>query len=178
LESVLLSWDHAFDRWLDGYRTASWTAIFIWLTQWGAGPCLCAVMTSASGFLYAARRSCLLLPLWLGFAGTEAVTWSLKYVVARERPDFALGVIAQSPSFPSAHAAGAAVVYGLVACALVRCMTTVLERKLTVIIAVSLILLIGFSRIYLNVHYLSDVIAGWLIGVVWVALAWRWMRRL
>jgi undecaprenyl-diphosphatase len=179
VETTLIhSLDVSFDTWLNAYRMAPWTAVLIWFTHWGAGPTLIAVMTTTSGFVYAAGRYRMLLPLWLGFAGAEALTWSLKYAVARERPDFLLGVTAQSPSFPSAHAAGAAVVYGLLACALIRLIKTVQARKIVVLMASALILLIGFSRIYLNVHYVSDVMAGWLIGLSWVGLAWLWLRRI
>jgi len=135
-------------------------------------------MITASGFIYITGRRLLLLPLWLGFAGAEAVTWSLKYAVARERPEFLLGVTAQSPSFPSAHSAGSAVVYGLVACALLHSTTNPQQRQVMIVVAITLILLIGFSRIYLNVHYLSDVIVGWLIGAAGVGLTWLWIRRI
>jgi len=73
-----------------------------------------------------------------------------------------------SPSFPSGHALFAACVFGGLAVLLTDRMETRLLQILVWVIAVSLILLVGLSRVYLGVHYPSDVLAGYAIGVIWV----------
>src|SRR4051812_44365510 len=96
-------------------RTQPWLAILLWLTALGAGPTLVAVMVTASGMLWAHRRTHLLPTLWIAFLGTEAATWTLKFLIGRHRPEFVTAAKASSPSFPSAHAAGSLAVYAAVA---------------------------------------------------------------
>jgi membrane-associated phospholipid phosphatase len=73
-----------------------------------------------------------------------------------------------SPSFPSGHALYAASVLGGLAVLLTARMERRLLQLLLWLITVSLILLVGLSRVYLGVHYPSDVLAGYAIGVIWV----------
>lgn len=96
---------------------------------------------------------------------TNGVVDLLKILFGRPRPlvglDAALGL-----SFPSGHAAGAVVIYGLLAYIANRCWIRARPARLVVtLLAVLLILATGFARIYLRVHYPSDVLAGWSIGL-------------
>ena len=109
---------------------------------------------------------------WLTALGGAAIlTVGLKHTFARPRPDFAQPFPAEFVwSFPSGHAMGALVVYGMAAYLLARWLKGTLSRLLLVGIAGALGLLIGFSRLYLGVHYFSDVLAGYAIGLVWLAV--------
>ena len=97
-------------------------------------------------------------------AGAEALDGILKIQFHRQRPEPFFGLLAPpSYSFPSGHA--------LLSCCLYGALATVAgtRRRLTRCAAAVLILAIGASRVYLGVHYPSDVIAGYLVAIVWMA---------
>jgi len=86
----------------------------------------------------------------------------------RERPSiFEWGTHAASSSFPSGHAMSATVVYGTVAYLLARLQKHAWSRTITLILAVVMIVLICLTRLYLGVHYPSDVLGGIIIGLAW-----------
>jgi len=105
--------------------------------------------------------------------------WMLKAAFARARP----AVVPHlrevfSPSFPSGHALESAAVYLTLGAMLMR----LAERRLTkiycVAMAMFLTLLVGASRVYLGVHYPTDVLAGWIVGLFWASICWLVERRL
>jgi undecaprenyl-diphosphatase len=114
------------------------------------------------------HRGALLVVVTL--AGAGLLNWLLKFSFARVRPEsFFDYPLPGSPSFPSGHALYAASVFGGLAVLLAaRVRNRLLELAIWVV-AISLILLVGMSRVYLGVHYPSDVLAGYAIAVVWVS---------
>ncbi|GAC1338601.1 MAG: hypothetical protein NVSMB18_05290 [Acetobacteraceae bacterium] len=153
------------------FRNRLVLAGFAWLTQVATGGAGSAVALVASGLFWSDGRTRLILPLWLAFAGAQTTTWSLKFITARVRPPFLEGVTAASPSFPSAHATVSAAVYGVLALATAEGLPEHL-RWIVYAAAGLLILLIWFSRMILSLHYLTDVLAGGVIGLAWVVLGW------
>lgn len=108
-------------------------------------------------------------------AGTIAIltlitTSLLKLVLRRARPanDYVRGMLFQTFSFPSGHAAGAVVSYGLAAAIIAGKWPELAIASW--IIAIFLWIMIGLSRIYLGAHYASDVIGGWIVGSVGLIL--------
>src|SRR5689334_6561201 len=163
--------DGAVNAFFEPWRTQPWLGIFIWLTTLGTGAALTAVMVTGSGLLWAHRRGGLIPPLWICFLGTEATTWTLKFAVGRSRPEFLTTARASSPSFPSAHSAGSLAVYAIVAWVIARDAPEPGTARWIRTAVGLLILVIGFSRIFLSVHYLTDVVGGFLVGLFWVVLA-------
>jgi len=109
--------------------------------------------------------------VWLAVAmtGALALDMTLKYAYHRTRPTAYFGVEPQSYSFPSGHALCSFCFYGVMA-GLLSARTKSLPWRLAIWIAAALLVIaIGLSRIYLGVHYPSDVIAGYLAAAVWVA---------
>ena len=107
--------------------------------------------------------------LAIAVAGAGILEFALKLCFQRARPVPFFDIPApHSYSFPSGHALGALCFYGMLA----HEMTAVTDRRalqwLLWMVAVIMILVIGFSRIYLGVHYPSDVVAGYVAGVVWL----------
>lgn len=143
---------------------------FAWFTGIGSTAALLAVSAVATGFLLALARDRLVLPLWLSIAGAELTTWTAKFVIDRPRPDFLAKVTALSPSFPSAHATGAIAVYGFIAYVLAREPRSAGHRFALGYWSAVLVLLIAFSRVFLSVHYASDVLGGLLVGGCWLLL--------
>ncbi len=173
--------DRAVNQALQPWRTPTAVAVFIWITNLGSVETLTAVSIVSTGFFFAFRRTGLALPLWVCIAGSQLTTWIGKYAIARPRPEFILGVQAVSPSFPSAHATGSCAVYGFIAYALVRHAKHARRRFEVSYWTAMLVLLIAFSRVFLGVHFLSDVTAGLVVGGFWllvgVALAEVMARR-
>jgi membrane-associated phospholipid phosphatase len=125
------------------------------------------ILAAVAFLLKGWRRGALLTTVLLFGAGL--LNGLLKFSFARVRPasyfDYPLP---GSPSFPSGHALYAASVFGGLAVLLTDRMENRLLQLLVWLIALSLILLVGLSRVYLGVHYPSDVLAGYAIGIIWV----------
>jgi len=126
------------------------------------------VLAAVAFFLKGWRRGALLTVILL--SGAALLNWLLKFSFARVRPaSFFDYPLPGSPSFPSGHALFAACVFGGLAVLLTDRMENRLLQILIWLMALALIILVGFSRVYLGVHYPSDVLAGYAIGVIWVA---------
>ena len=153
-------------------------AAFGWVTGMGEGSTAVAVAAVAAGLLLAGGRGWLALPLWATLAGAEAVTWAVKFLAGRARPPFLQGIAAASPSFPSAHATVAAAAYGFLGLAVAAGLprTAVRQRRAVLAGTAAVAGLIGFSRLFLSLHYLSDVAAGYAVGGAALWLGWRWGR--
>jgi membrane-associated phospholipid phosphatase len=94
----------------------------------------------------------------------------LKIIFERSRPIHEHGLVAETSwSFPSGHAAGSMLIYGLLAYLLVRYTKAALHIP-AALAGITLIILVGSSRVILQVHYLSDVLAGYMAATVWVAI--------
>jgi undecaprenyl-diphosphatase len=129
-------------------------------------------MMTATGFLWADRRTGLILPLWVAFAGAEASVWATKYAVGRARPVFLEGLAsATSSSFPSAHATVAAATFGFVAYAVVQKIYGRHARLQLAFCTVVLVALIAFSRVFIGVHFGTDIVGGLLLGIFWLLVA-------
>jgi len=146
-------------------------ALFEWLTVMGTGAAAVAVAVAAAGLLAAGGRGWLAVPLWATLAGAEAATWAVKFLVGRARPAFLDGITAASPSFPSAHATVAMSLYGFVGLAVAAGLPG--WRRAVLAGTGVFIGLIGFSRLVLSLHYLSDVAAGYAVGAAALWLGWR-----
>ncbi len=118
--------------------------------------------------------------LWIAILGGHFLNTTLKAAFGRTRPSLVEGDLdffgrtwsfPDSPSFPSGHAITSVVIFGTLAYLTIRLEPTVRMRRVTLAIAIAMILLIGLSRIYMGVHYPSDVLAGWLVGFVWATFA-------
>jgi undecaprenyl-diphosphatase len=165
----LARWDVSFARWLAGERTALGTDIFRVLTFFGGPAVVIVTATVVCLALYRRGRivDAAFIPLVLG--GAELLNLVLKLAFHRPRPEFAF-VHLDTYSFPSGHAMVSAAGYG----ALVYLAWPRLNGRGRLLVsgaAIAFVGLIGFSRLYLGVHYLSDVLAGIAGGVFWLAIS-------
>ncbi len=128
------------------------------------------------------RRQRQLATCWtIAMAGVVPLNSGLKALFQRPRPLHDHGYIVEHGwSFPSGHAFGAMVFYGMLAYVLLRLLPHRWHR-LVIAAAVAMVTLIGLSRIVLQVHYFSDVMAGYASGLVWLVLciagAESWRQR-
>ena len=166
----LVAFDHAVNDSFKPYRETYLVDVLAWITDLGGSPALIAVALVATGFLWADRRPRFIPPLWITFAGAHATTYLGKFGFARGRPEFLTEVTALTPSFPSGHATGSLAVYGFVAYAIARDLPVPALRGRFELAFWTLVLVacIGFSRMFLSVHYASDVAAGFLVGGFWL----------
>ena len=164
----LVRLDQGVNAFFAAFRVPSMVAIFLWITALGAGPASTGMVSVASALLWSQGQARLLVPLWITFLGAQGTTWAGKYAIGRTRPAFMDGVIAASPSFPSAHATASTALIGFLAYVVARGLPRVRARFEVVFWSTALIGLICFSRIFLSLHYLSDVAAGLLVGAFWL----------
>lgn len=137
--------------------------IFALISFFGNWAFLLPLMFIILYILFIKNKREFITPFFLTVIGAEAVTFFAKLIFRRARP-FGAALAETDFSFPSGHATIAAAFYGYLAYILIKLLPAKYKWPviiLTIIIAAS----IGFSRLYLGVHYLSDVLAGYLIGL-------------
>jgi membrane-associated phospholipid phosphatase len=163
--------DMRFANWLHEHATPGWTTFFENVTKLGNLGTLSIVVTIAALLLWRLRQTAELLLLLLAAVGAEFITVGLKLGFQRDRPFFADPLATESTySFPSGHASVSLAVYGTLGFIVARHLRDRRAQLLTLVASGALALLIGFSRLYLGVHFLSDVIAGFSLGIAWVSL--------
>ena len=173
-EQVRRGGTQAFDvavlEWLGQHHTKLLTAAAVELTYLGTGTVVLMIVGVAALFLWHTEHKHSARLLLAAVAGNILLNGALKLVFHRPRPDiFAWQTVAVSSSFPSGHAMSATVCYGTVAYLVARLQKHRWSRVLTLTGAVVLILLICATRLYLGVHYPSDVLAGILVGLAWAS---------
>jgi len=108
-------------------------------------------------------------------AGSAALPWLVKLIVARPRPTFEHLQQLSSLSFPSEHTTQAAAIYLTIAILLSKGLNRGL-RELVIVLALLIAVVVAWSRVYLGVHYPSDVAAGLVLGWSWALLVFHWAR--
>lgn len=161
------------------FRTDILTNIFTWITLLGKSQVILVFIFISVAVLWLWKKRYYILPLFISVAGSEAFTYLGKLAVHRPRPEMAI-YAEHSFSFPSGHAAIAVAFYGFVSYLLMR-FSQNWNRKVNIFFTTILIIIaIGFSRVYLGVHYISDVWSGYLVGAIWLIVAVsfsEWLRH-
>ena len=150
--------------------TPALTTFFLVVTALGSMEAI-ALVSLVGAVVFGAWRRWLLFGTWVIAAGGSVVLiLLLKALFARPRPYFEQPLLLETYySFPSGHAMEAVVLYGMLAYFAVLALRTWRARAAVVFGTSLLVLLIGFSRMYLGVHYFSDVVAGFAAGGVWLS---------
>ena len=150
-------------------------------TALGGTAVLTLLTVLAAGFLFAKARWARAAFLIAAIGGGAILSGLLKTGYARPRPAFVAHLVeVTSPSFPSGHAMNSAIVYLTLGVLLARAVPERRVKAYLIGVAVFLTLLVGASRVYLGVHFPTDVLAGWTVGAAWAALCWaaaEWRRR-
>ncbi|MEO7455170.1 MAG: phosphatase PAP2 family protein [Gemmatimonadaceae bacterium] len=161
-------YDVAILQWIHARQTPGLTTFLLEMTYLGTGSVVIVVVGVAALFLWHTEHKHSARLLLAATIGDIVLNNALKLIFHRERPTlFDWGTTAASSSFPSGHAMSATVVYGTVAYLVARLQQSQWARVLTLVGAFLLILTICFTRLYLGVHYPSDVIGGIVIGLAW-----------
>jgi undecaprenyl-diphosphatase len=166
----LTRFDLGLARSLHQAATPVGIALFTAITWLGSFPVMLALGISLGLVLLGRGQRRLLIGWVVGLAGGSLLNLALKTVFQRPRPQFDVPVaLASGWSFPSGHAMGSLIGYGLLAYVLLRFIRRHWARVAVVLGALLMVLLIGFSRLYLGVHFFSDVIGGYAAGTVWLS---------
>jgi undecaprenyl-diphosphatase len=143
------------------------------LTALGGVAVLTLVSVAASLFLWMARRPRAVALLLVAFVGGQALSLLLKRGYARPRPDLVPHEsFVYTASFPSGHSMMSAVVYLTLGALLARVLPRRRMKLLVMVCALGATLLTGVSRVYVGVHWPTDVLAGWAIGASWAVGCW------
>ena len=107
----------------------------------------------------------------VGWGGAALIFHFLSTLIGRMRPPTQIWIIVNIPGFPSGHAIFTTVCYGLIAYLLVPKMPSLFWKFIVVAAALLIIGFVGFSRIFTGGHYLTDILAGYAVGIAWFGLA-------
>lgn len=174
-----------FDRlvhdWAVSRRSPASTAFFTLMTTIGDPRSLVIIGLCVAIALLLTKRYRWLLYLVITVAGGGALDWELKRFFARARPDIAEMLRqAHGYSFPSGHAMGSTVMFGALSYLAFRTVRRWRWKSAVLALAATLILAVATSRVYLGVHWMSDVLAGITAGAMWVGVttvAYETLRR-
>jgi undecaprenyl-diphosphatase len=148
------------------------------ITALGGVGVLTMVTLAVLGYLLLTKRARTALFVAVAVVSGALLTFWLKEAFGRERPALVPGIgRVPSAAFPSGHTMMATVTYLTLAVLLARTQARRRVRAYLIAIATLLSILVGISRVYLAVHWPTDVLAGWAAGAVWALLGWLVLRR-
>ena len=164
---------HQFDTstivWIASHRNAYLNAITVVMSVLGGLPSTLIISGIGCLILSKSKKYTEIWFVLLSITGSAALGWLLKYAIDRPRPDEVYRMVeTYGASFPSAHSIYAAVVCG----SIMFIFRKHRQVKLIYLGALLWFLSMGISRVYLGAHFPTDVIAGWGIGWIWVAILW------
>lgn len=175
---LLVRLDIATAAWIHERVTPSGLRVFDVITTVGSPAFVAGLVVVMAIWCWRRSEHVLAVGIVAICAGEALLDGVLKRVVHRVRPEFGARFLhGQSFSFPSGHAFGSIVAYGLLAFLIVdfyRPDRTV--RRVILGVAATLIFAIGISRTYLGVHYPSDVMGGWAAGAAWLSVCLTGLR--
>ncbi|WP_438026123.1 phosphatase PAP2 family protein [Sorangium sp. So ce233] len=163
--------DRALARALHGATSSAGVAALRAFTHLGSGWALTVVAIVVGAALVWRRERVLAVGWLVALAGGGLLNYALKALFARPRPTFDDPLaLATGWSFPSGHSMGTFVTFGMLSYLGLLFVRTLRVRLAILAFAMSWTVAMGFSRMYLGVHYLSDVLAGFAAGSVWLAV--------
>lgn len=141
------------------------------VTVLGGGRVLTLLLSGAVGLFLVRRAAASALLLAVAAYTGSTIVNIIKQQVGRVRPDIVTQLVTERTfSFPSAHAANSSIVFLTLAALATRLEADANTRRYAMAVAIVMTLLVGTSRVYLGVHWPTDVLAGWCFGAGWAAL--------
>jgi len=162
--------DTRLDNLLYFYRDEFLVKGFLWITLLGNAKIVLSLVVLYTLLFWIWKKREFILPFWITVIGSSIFSLLGKVAFHRQRPQGISVYTEASYSFPSGHATIAAAFYGFIVYYLWR-QTDGWRHRLNILFAGGvLILAIGFSRLYLGVHFLSDILGGYLLGFLWLII--------
>jgi len=149
------------------------TGVLLDLTSLGGPTVITLVVLAVVGFLLLQTRYWTAFFIFMTAVTGEVVSYAMKSVFVRPRPTVVPHLReAFSSSFPSGHAMQSAIIYLTLGAVLMRITESRLTKIYCCTVAMLLTFLVGLSRVWLGVHYPTDVLGGWIVGLFWASLCW------
>jgi undecaprenyl-diphosphatase len=170
LEASFEYWDHAIQSWVHGLTTPMLTQVMLGLSWMGSPFALVPAVALAAGLLWWRRMKDDAVLVIAAAVGGVALNEVMKLYFKRLRPDLPWAFVHEhSFSFPSGHSVLAMVMYGVIVYKTQDKLRSWWAKAALMVGALVMVVGIGVSRVYLGVHYPSDVAAGYFVGAVWLA---------
>ncbi|WHY69205.1 phosphatase PAP2 family protein [Neobacillus sp. SuZ13] len=171
-DQKIIQFDRTIINSVQGMETPLLTYVMKFFTYIGSAPFVIVLSLFLLFFLYKVLHHRLELILFVAaIVGSAILNGILKNFFQRVRPEFHRLIEIEGYSFPSGHAMNAFTVYVIISFLLWRHITSGLGRWTLIIVSMVMILAIGISRIYLGVHYPSDIIGGYFASGFWLTTA-------
>jgi membrane-associated phospholipid phosphatase len=172
-KDVLVHRDEAVASWFHLNGTPFGNRIFVFISWIGSPVAMALLFAAVVLYLWRAKQRTLIVAWLLSYVGGTVLDAVVKDVVRRPRPEFAAKFLHfNSWSFPSGHSMGSLIGFAMLAYTIIR-VRQIRSAPAQIGIwagAFIMVALVGYSRLYLAVHYLSDVAAGYTLGVLWLAV--------
>jgi undecaprenyl-diphosphatase len=162
------SFDEAVRSGIHRFSSADLTRLARGVSLLGSGAVIASLSVIAFIGFYATGRRRAAIALAVVMAGAVVLENALKFALHRARPEPFFGTAPETYSFPSGHALFSACFYAALAWLLSAAFRNLGARAVIWVISLALIAAIGLSRLYLGVHYPTDVIAGYLVAAFWI----------
>lgn len=170
LEHEIMLWDKWMYFVLQSYTHDTLNVLMYFTTAMGSGVSVVALSVAVLLWLGGIRRDLHSIYVFLiANGGGLAFNLLLKVLLQRDRPESNPDIGAVGYSLPSGHAMGAMIFYGFLAYLIIRSQRSKGVKLLLTLLMLTFTVLIGVSRIYLNAHYASDVLAGFIAGCFWLS---------
>jgi len=154
---------------LYAFRDVGLIQFFLWITLLGKWQVVAVFAFVSSLLLWMWKKRIYIFSLWLTIIGSEIFVYLGKILIDRPRPGGYIPFYHEaSLSFPSGHAAISIALYGFLTYILWKQLHLIKTKTTVLFIGISTIFFIGLSRMYLGVHFLSDVLGGYLAGALWL----------
>ena len=173
------SFDIRTENYLASFRNPALIKLFYLITLLGNWQIIASFAAAITFLFFIWKKRSYIIPFFVLLSGTTFFVYAGKLIVHRPRPE---GVyIEHLFSFPSGHAAISAAFYGFLAYVVWRELPKWKYRLNIMFFWIALALAIGLSRLYLGVHFLSDIVGGYLVGLLWLAISisilqWRFSK--
>ena len=164
--------NQAIHTWVGLERQPAMTVLLRTVTTMGGTISLVAIAAAMAAVLLVRkeRASAIFVVVTAGVGAL--LNFGLKMIFARARPDLASALaVARGYSFPSGHAMDSFIVFGVLACIALRQRWPWKARSAVLALALTMVVLVGLSRVYLGVHWASDIAGAWAAGTVWLTSA-------
>jgi membrane-associated phospholipid phosphatase len=168
--TVLSGADVRVENLLYAFRSGPTTTFFLWITMLGNWVVATGTLIGASILLFIWKKEKFIIPLWVAVVGSQVAGLIGKFELHRPRPSGVAVYIEQSYSFPSGHSIFAVALYGFLTYIAVRYARKWSSKIYVAFTGLTIIFLIGLSRLYVGVHYFSDVWGGYLLGLLWLII--------
>lgn len=164
----------AIDYWVSQQMSllsgSSVVNFFIPITSLASTPITCLIVFLTALLCWRINQRYLLIGLLIAIIGSTAFTFLSKMLFHRQRPVDIL-LFERTYSFPSGHATATMAMYGFIAYMAIRFSQSFARQVRILVFTVFFSILVGLSRVLLNEHYLSDVLGGYLVGLLWLTVA-------